>query len=89
MSKVTYEDMKDFLQNSVSNVTFTKKDGSTRIMKCTLMPEHLPAVEVKEDTEEKTEKAVNTSVLAVWDLQAEGWRSFRIDSITNFDVVPS
>ena len=89
MSKVTYEEMKDFLQNSVSNVTFTKKDGTVRVMKCTLMPEHLPPVEVKESKEGETERKVNTEVLAVWDLDNEGWRSFRLDSIQNFDVVPS
>lgn len=88
MSVVTYDEMKDFLQNSVSNVTFTKKNGDERIMKCTLMPEHLPPAEVKESTE-KTEKAVNTDVLAVWDLEAEGWRSFRLDSVKNFDSVPN
>lgn len=88
MSVVTYDEMKDFLQNSVSNVTFTKKNGDERIMKCTLMPEHLPPAEVKENTE-KTEKAVNTDVLAVWDLEAEGWRSFRLDSVKNFDSVPN
>lgn len=91
MSVVTYDEMKDFLQNSVSNVTFTKKNGDERIMKCTLMLEHLPLTEVKEKTEntEKTEKAVNTDVLAVWDLEAEGWRSFRLDSVKNFDIVPN
>lgn len=88
MSKVTYDEMKDFLQNTVSNVTFTKKNGDQRIMKCTLMPEHLPPVEVKEGAEQ-TEKKVNTEVLAVWDLEAEGWRSFRLDSVINFDTVPS
>ena len=88
MSIVTYEEMKDLLQNAVSNVSFTKKNGDERIMQCTLMPEHLPAIEVKEDAE-KTEKAVNTEVLAVWDLQAEGWRSFRLDSVKKFDIVPN
>lgn len=87
MTKVTYDEMKDFLQHSVSNVTFTKKNGDQRIMKCTLMPEHLPPIEVKEG-EEKAERKVNTDVLAVWDLDSKGWRSFRLDSIVTFDVVP-
>jgi hypothetical protein len=82
---ITYDEMKDLLQNNVSNVTFTKKNGEQRVMKCTLMPEHLPPLEVKEGT---SEKEVNTEVLAVWDIEKDAWRSFRIDSVTNFDICP-
>ena len=86
MSKVTYDDMKEFLQASVSNVTFTKKNGETRILKCTLMPKHLPPVEVKEG-EEKAERKVNTDVVSVWDLENKGWRSFRLDSVVEFEAI--
>lgn len=60
-------------------ITFTKKDGSTRVMKCTLDETKIPA------TEKKTErvKTVNEDVLPVYDLDAKGWRSFRLDSITH------
>tara|TARA_A100001035_G_scaffold245040_1_gene213073 strand:+ start:260 stop:541 length:282 start_codon:yes stop_codon:yes gene_type:complete len=61
------------------NVTFTKKNGEERTMFCTLMSEFLP--ETKE-TEKKDQK-VNEEVLAVWDLDKDAWRSFRIDSISN------
>lgn len=61
------------------NVTFTKKNGEERTMLCTLMSEFLP--ETKE-TEKKDQK-VNEEVLAVWDLDKDAWRSFRLDSISN------
>ena len=32
---------------------------------------------------EKEDKKVNEEVLAVWDLEKEAWRSFRLDSISN------
>ena len=48
-------------------------------MLCTLMSEFLP--ETKET--EKEDKKVNEEVLAVWDLEKEAWRSFRLDSISN------
>lgn len=86
MSKVTYDDMKSFLQESVSNVTFTKKNGDKRVLKCTLMAKHLPPIEVKEG-EEKAERKVNTDVLSVWDLENEGWRSFRLDSVVEFEPI--
>ena len=61
------------------NVTFTKKNGEERTMFCTLMSEFLP--ETKET--KKTDQKVNEEVLAVWDLDKDAWRSFRLDSISN------
>ena len=61
------------------NVTFTKKNGEERTRFCTLMSEFLP--ETKET--EKTDQKVNEEVLAVWDLDKDAWRSFRLDSISN------
>lgn len=65
------------LRKGKHTVTFTKKDGTKRIMECTLDPDLLPAAPV---TESKPKK-INYSVLAVWDLEAKGFRSFRLDSI--------
>ena len=62
-------------------VTFTKKDGSERVMNCTLHEDYVPEI--------KGTKAINPNVLAVYDIDAEGWRSFRWDSINevNFSGV--
>ena len=61
-------------------LTFTKKDGSERIMKCTTNPTYImfkdPSI-----LESKSDKKVNEDVLPVFDLEAGGWRSFRWDSI--------
>jgi hypothetical protein len=67
--------LKNVLETDVVEVTFTKKDGSERILKCTLKEDVLPEVQNKE-TKEKSQEA-----LAVWDVESEGWRSFRWDSI--------
>jgi hypothetical protein len=67
--------LKNVLETDVVEVTFTKKDGSERILKCTLKENVLPEVQNKE-TKEKSKEA-----LAVWDVESEGWRSFRWDSI--------
>ena len=64
------------LQNHVLEVTFTKVDGTDRIMNCTLQEHMIP------ETSENNRK-MNDEVLPVWDLDRINWRSFRIDSITN------
>lgn len=74
--------LKQLLREGVVSVVFTKKDGSERVMICTLNPELLPAqTDIEEAVQKKTP---NPDILAVWDLEAQGWRSFRYDSIIGF-----
>lgn len=68
------------LRMGPTTVIFTKKDGSDRVMECTLLDELIPPAPVKEDVEKK-ERKVNPDVLAVYDLKAKAWKSFRFDSI--------
>ena len=53
--------------------------GTERRMTCTLKPDLLPH-------QENTIKPVhwNPDVKAVWDLENQGWRSFRYDSVIGF-----
>lgn len=80
-------ELKETLQNGIATVTFTKADGTLREMRCTLMPEHLPPQLLQEAApiSEKI-RAENPNALAVWDLDANGWRSFRLDSISLIEV---
>lgn len=73
------------LHTNVVTVTFTKKDGSERVMRCTLQEELLPAQDVKDIKEGKVRNKTE-EVVAVWDLEKEAWRSFRLDSITAVKV---
>ncbi len=61
-------------------VTFTKKDGTERVMKCTTNPTYIlfkePAL-----VESKKEKKINEDVMPVYDMEAGHWKSFRWDSI--------
>jgi hypothetical protein len=78
------EYLKNALQNGSATVTFVKKDGTERRLLCTLSPAELPAqVDIEEAVQKKTP---NPDVLAVWDLENKGWRSFRYDSILGFTV---
>ena len=69
------------LRSEIVQLTFTKKDGTERIMKCTLAEQKIPA----ENVPKGTERAKSDETVAVFDLENNGWRSFRWDSLTNIE----
>jgi hypothetical protein len=69
------------LRSEIVQLTFTKKDGTERIMKCTLAEQKIPA----ENAPKGTERAKNDEAVAVFDLENNGWRSFRWDSLKNIE----
>lgn len=78
------------LRSNVVEVSFTKVNGDNRVMRCTLMPRLLPETYVKsldEQAEENKFHKENPNVIAAWDVQVGGWRSFRIDSVTYAQVI--
>lgn len=82
MANYTYEEVMTRLRNGVTKVTFLKVDGTKRVMECTLEPSYLPE-EFRNRGPVLTEEAGNT--IPVWDVQASGWRSFRLDSILSVE----
>jgi len=74
----------DSLKHFECKVKFQKKDGSERTMLCTLRPDALP---IQTDLEEQIQnRKINADVVSVWDLENNGWRSFRKDSVVDFSV---
>ena len=67
------------LRDEILEVTLRKANGDKRVMNCTLMEQIMPTTEEKKDT---TDKKVNEDILSVWDIDAKGWRSFRINTVT-------
>lgn len=67
------------LKASDIEITFIKKDGTERLMKCTLKEEVVVPYEKKTDKV----KEKNSDILSVWDIEKNAWRSFRWDSIKN------
>lgn len=62
------------LRDSPRYVTFTKMDGSTRVMHCTLEKDVVP----------KTDEDYNNlpgEVVIAWDIDKKGWRQFNVNSI--------
>ncbi len=84
---MTKEELVENLKQGEVVVTFKKKDGTDRVMKCTKSFDIIP-----EDKHPKTEKEVTpkldekgniivSDLVMVWDLDKEGWRSFDYKSI--------
>ena len=73
-------------------VTFTKRDGTERVMECTTSTSLVP-VDITEEKhytntdnpidfpEPKKEKKAHEDVCPVYDLESKAWKSFRWDSI--------
>jgi hypothetical protein len=78
------------LKRSVAEVIFRKEDGTFRTMKATLSTQYLP---VREEyipgQNEEIYPVNNENVLAVWDIEANGWRSFRLDSVISIQKLDS
>lgn len=61
-------------------VLFTKKDGTERNMLCTLI--NIPA-----EHQPKSDAEYTKDVLKVFDIENQGWRSFRLDSVISVEAV--
>ena len=79
------DDILNSLHETICKLVFTKANGETRVMHCTLSEKFLPAQVDLEEAIQK--KKPNPDALAVWDVEANGWRSFRWDSLQDFSVV--
>lgn len=84
MAKVTNTDsnfravITEMLATGKATVTFTKKDGSTRTMKCSTKAGVVPATETV---------ASHEGVQTVYDLDINEWRSFRWDSVKSAESI--
>jgi hypothetical protein len=75
----TKEELIALLKISDLEVSFTKVDGSKRVMNCTLRESAIPDAPKTESV--GLERKINNNVVSVWDLDNDGWRSFKIDSL--------
>ena len=69
--------------NETVTVTFTKVDGTERVMNCTLKPELLP--EAKPLAEGKTPRKESSTSIRVYDLEKQEWRSFTTKNVTRVE----
>ena len=76
----------EVLSSNVLEIDFTKKDGTQRKMVCTLQESKLPKPD-HTDGEKPARKSTNESIIHVYDLEKNDWRSIIIDSIKSYELV--
>jgi glutaredoxin len=62
-------------------VEFMKADGTIRVLKGTLHPKFLPVVNIGLGEVTKAPKSLNARLVTVFDVEANDWRSFNIDTV--------
>jgi hypothetical protein len=70
------------LHHGVCTVTFTKVNGEQRVMPCTLNADWLPTAPPV--VEGKAPRKENVDTIRVFCTDKNEWRSFRVDSVTEF-----
>jgi hypothetical protein len=72
------------LKESLCEVSFTKINGDERIMTCTLDEDIIP---VEHHPKGGERHSISLKNIAVWDINAEGWRSFRPENVFKFSII--
>lgn len=82
--EIKKEELLELLKEGSVSVTFTKADGTDRVMKCTKWMDLIPT-----ENHPKTESTGgNTSDnITVFDLEKGGWRSFNITKVKEYSVI--
>jgi hypothetical protein len=81
---MTREEMMEQLIKRECRVIFRKANGEERDMICTLQESVVPAATKTDPITQTKARSLNEEVIPVWDVKAQGWRSFRVDSVISF-----
>lgn len=80
----TKDEIQAMLRSGLFTVTFNKVNGDERVMPCTLVESYIPeSAKPKGTSKELSAKQLEN--LGVWSLESEGWRSFKIENVTNIE----
>lgn len=70
------------LREGTVKVEFTKADGMHRVMQCTTNMSNIPASQHPTGVKTKS----NNTVISVFDLEKQSWRSIKKDRISTWNV---
>lgn len=85
MTMFTRDGLIDMLRHNIVTVTFTKVNGDERVMQCTLQANYIPNAP-SQNGELVIETKTNSNTVSAWDINANGWRSFRVASVKNISI---
>ena len=74
------------LKNHECTVTFTKVNGETRVMPCTLKEDVIPKLPVDVASKSTVKRHENQNVVSVWCTDKKEWRSFRVDNVVDLQI---
>ena len=86
MTAYTKEEIRNYLRGGIMQVQFTKVDGTARTMLCTLNEQYIPEEKMPSATVDISEVVYDENVMRVFDIQADGWRSFRVASVYSVEA---
>lgn len=81
------EALVSLLATNIATITFTKADGSKRVMKCTRNPDIINRYVDVHSADGVTPRVTNMSVLPVFDLDINEWRSMTVAKILTVEMV--
>ena len=67
-------------------VTFTKVNGETRVMPCTLKEGVIPTPPADVASKSTIKRHENQNVVSVWCTDKKEWRSFRVDNVVDLQI---
>jgi hypothetical protein len=84
----TRQELLDLLGDEIVDVTFDKLSGDERTMRCTLIPEILPAAQRDDKLSQTKVRNLEDKVFVVWavDIEPPAWRSFRYDRVKKVSI---
>jgi hypothetical protein len=88
IEEASIEGLKVVLSKEVLRVTFKKQDDTIRTFDCTLNPEFLPPLPVKEGVEAKPAAPPKLSRNIKVFVIGEGWKSFNSDTLIDISRLP-
>ena len=76
----------EMLIQGIVEVTFTKVNGESRTMPCTLRPGMVPPAKAEDPASQKRVRELNEEVMVAWYTDRAEWRSFRLDNVISVSV---
>lgn len=79
-----HQEMWQLLAENQCEVTFTKVNGETRVMPCTLMEDALPHREANKLHETRV---IDRKTITVWCLDKSEWRKFKTENVKSIKLL--
>lgn len=80
-------EIKHLLESNDCEVTFTKVDGTLRIMPCTLQASAIPPKPIELGSKSNEKRLKTLDVLSVWCLDKQEWRAFKVANVKKIRIL--